>query len=280
MKFVIVLSLLVVAALPMFAQSDLSKLVDTERSFAKAAVDKNTRDAFLEFMSSDAVVFVPERTLAKPYWTGRTVSASALIWAPNFADISANGILGYTTGNWEYRAKGRDDQPSAFGDFVTVWLRQPSGQYRWVVDIGIGHDKPEKYSEEFTAPSETSSGNPRSLSAADSANRFFEAVYKQGIQKAYSGFADENVRFFRENELPGIGKGRLISRVKKDKGTFTIPKRMVFFESDDIAYVTNKYSFAPEKGDPATGNFLQIWKFTGGQWKIVLDIFKAVPAKP
>jgi ketosteroid isomerase-like protein len=279
MKFIVVLSILLLTVLSTFAQSDLNKLVDAERSFAKTALEKNTRDAFLEFMSSDAIVFVPERTQAKQFWTARTPNGSALVWAPNFADISSNGILGYTTGNWEYRAKGRDDQPSAFGDFVTVWLRQPSGQYRWVVDIGVGHEKPAKYSDEFSSPTVASTGNPRSLSAADSANRFFEAVYKQGILRAYASFADDNVRFFRENEMPGLGKRDLLSRVKKDKGTLTIPKRMVFFESDDIAYVTNTYTYAAGSGDPVTGNFLQIWKFAGGQWKIVLDIFKLSPAK-
>jgi ketosteroid isomerase-like protein len=279
MKFLFVFLLVFISALATVAQADLNKLVDTERAFAKTALDKNTRDAFLEFMSSDAVVFVPERTQAKAFWTARTPNGAALVWAPNFADISSNGILGYTTGNWEYRAKGRDDQPSAFGNFVTVWLRQPSGQYRWVVDIGVDHEKPAKYSEEFTAPTTVSNGNPRSISAADSANRFFEAVYKQGIQKAYASFADDNIRFYRENEMPGLGKKDLISRVKKDKGTFTIPKRMVFFESDDIAYVTNTYSYTAGSGDPITGNFLQIWKFTGGEWKIVLDLFKPSPTK-
>src|SRR5438270_2179063 len=138
MKFFLFI-LILFAIAPVYSQTDLEKLVGTERAFARTALDKGTRSAFLEFMSSDALVFNPDRTVAKPFWTARAETPAALIWAPNFADISSNGILGYTTGNWEYRAKGRDDAPSAFGNFITVWVRQPSGQYRWVVDIGTSH---------------------------------------------------------------------------------------------------------------------------------------------
>ena len=269
--------LLVFNASALWAQADLDKLVATERAFAKAAQNKGTRAAFLEFMAGDGVVFVPAKTGAKTFWTARPESTSALIWAPNYGDISANGILGYTTGNWEFRAKGRSDGPSAFGNFVTVWLRQPSGEFRWVIDIGVSHAKPEKYSEQFTPPKSTGAGNPKHISAADSANGFYEMVAKQGIQKAYAAFADEDVRFFRENEMPSVGKKRLIDRIKRDKGIVAIPKRNIFFESADIAYVNDSYVFTPTSGSPVTGNFLQIWKLIDGRWKIVLDIFKPVP---
>jgi len=230
-------------------------------------------------MSGDALVFVPERTIAKAFWTARPESQSALIWAPNFGDISSNGILGYTTGNWEFRAKGKSDVPSAFGNFVTVWVRQPSGQYRWVVDIGVSHSKPDKYTDSFAGPAIPGTGNPGKVSAADSANRFYQMAGNQDLERAYSAFADEKVRFYRENEFPLVGRNQLIDRVKKAKGMYTFPKRSVFFETDDLAYVNNSYTFTPEKGSVETGNFLQIWKFVGGKWKIVLDIFKPVPAK-
>ena len=261
------------------AQPDVDRLADVERSFAKTALEKGTKPAFLEFMSGDAVVFTPQRTLARPYWQARPDSTGALIWTPNYGDISSNGILGYTTGNWEYRAKGKTDQPSAFGEFVTIWLRQPTGVYRWVIDIGVNHPKPAGYSENFVAASYKQRGNPDGISAADSANRFYEMVAKQGLQKAYALYTDQNVRFFRENELPGVGRDALMDRIKKYKGTFVFPKRTVFFETTDMAYVNNTYSFVTENGVAEAGNFVHIWKFIDGKWKIVLDIFKPVPQK-
>jgi len=270
--------LTIIPIFPIYGQSDLEKLVAAERAFAKTALDKGTRTAFLEFMSNDAVVFNPDKTLARPFWTARQPTQAALFWAPNFADVSSNGILGYTTGNWEYRAKGKDDTPSAFGNFNTVWVRQPSGKYRWVVDIGISHAKPDKYSEDFTQP-KPGGGNPNNISAADSANRFYEMTAKQGLQKAYAAFADNEVRFFRENEFPAMGRNALLDRVKKYKGTFTFPKRSTFFETADMAYANDSYTFTPENGPVETGNFLQVWKLIDGKWKIVLDVFKPIPPK-
>jgi len=274
MKSFLALTVLFAAFSPLFAQGDLDKLVDTERSFAKMALDKNTRAAFLEYMSSDALIFVPDRSNAKEYWTARPENTSALVWAPNFGDISANGILGYTTGNWEFRPKGISDQPTAFGNFITVWLRQPSGKYRWVVDIGVGHDKPEKYTEEFVRAAAPGTGNPRHIAAADTANRFFELANSVGLAKAYQQFADENMRYFREGEFPGFGRDALLKRTKKTKGFYTFPKRSVFFESDDIAYVNNTYRVISGDQELEGGNFLQIWKFVDGRWRIVLDVFK------
>ena len=274
MSINLVVLLILFAALSAFAQSDLDKLVETERSFAKMALEKNTRAAFLEFMSGDALVFIPDRANAKEFWTARTENKSALVWAPNYGDISSNGILGYTTGNWEFRPNGASDQPSAFGNFVTVWLRQPSGKFRWVVDIGVGHEKPDTYSEQFTSLGSSSGGNPRHISAADTANRFFELANSVGVAKAYSQFANKNIRFFREGEVPAAGSDALLKRLKKYKGAFSFPKRTVFFESDDLAYVNNTYRVISGDQELEGGNFLQIWKFTGGRWQIVLDVFK------
>lgn len=279
MNIRLIVVLILAASFSAFAQSNLDKLVETERSFARAALEKNTKTAFLEFMTSDALGFVPERTRAKDYWSARTENSAALVWAPNYGDISSNGILGYTTGNWEFRPKGKTDAPVAFGNFVTIWLRQPSGQYRWVLDIGIDHEKPEKYSEEFTTVATPGTGNPKKFSAADTANRFYEMANSVGLQKAYSQFADNSIRFFREGEFPAVGRSALIARIKKNKGTFAFPKRSVFFESDDIAYVNNSYTFTSEKGEVETGNFLHVWKFSSGQWRLVLDIFKPIPKK-
>jgi len=276
----IFLTLILTFIVPLaYGQSDLEKMVTTERAFATAAVENGTKSAFLEFMAGDSVVFTPSKASGKAVWSARTETKSYLVWAPNFADISSNGILGYTTGNWQW-AKGKTDEPTAFGNFVTVWLRQPSGQYRWVSDIGVDHAKPDKYTEELSPPRLSDGGNPRNIQASGSANRFYEIAERQGIAKAYAEYADSDIRFFRDNDLPGSGINALIERVKKSGGTIAFPKRSVFFESADIAYVNSSYTLTAGKGTTESGNFLQIWKFIDGRWKIVLDIFKSVPPNP
>jgi ketosteroid isomerase-like protein len=265
-------------AISAFAQSDLDKMVETERSFARMASERGTKAAFLQYMAPDAVVFDPEKTNAKAVWTEREESAALLSWAPNYADISSNGVLGYTTGNWEYRPKGKSDNPTAFGDFFTIWLRQPSGQYRWVLDFGVGHAQPDKYSTELTQPT-TPTSTSKSTSAAEYANGFFSTAASQGLKKAYERYAANDVRFLRLSEYPGMGRKALVAEAVKTKAPLAFAKRSVFFESADLAYVTNTYQTTNDKGVAERGNSVQIWKFRDGRWQIVFDILRPIPPK-
>lgn len=261
------------------AQSDLQKIVDAEHAFAQLAAAKGTKEAFLATMTSDAAVFNPEKVNAKEFWTARPESVSLLSWAPNYADISANGILGYTTGNWEFRAKGKDDPPSGFGEFITIWIRQPDGKYKWVVDIGVAHERPAKYSTDWVTSTEAKDPNTKNSSAADSANGFFEAIVNDNAKKAYDHYAADDIRLYRESKFPFIGKKAAMSAVSSEKGQLILSRRSSFFGSDDLSYTVSTYLRKVDGKVTEKGNFLQIWKLKGGRWRIVLDIFKPVPEK-
>lgn len=260
-------------------QGDLQNMVDAEHAFARLAAEKGTREAFLANMTADALVFNPDRVNAREFWTARPPASSLLTWAPNYADISANGMLGYTTGNWEFRAKGKDDQPIAFGEFITIWQRQPDGKYKWVVDIGIGHEKPARYSTDWVTSTESKDPNAKNSSAADSANGFFEAAVNISAKKAYDQYAADEIRLYREDKLPFIGKKEAMRAISSEKGHLILSKRSSFFGSADISYTVNTYSRKIDGKVVEKGNFMQIWKLKGGRWRIVLDIFKAVPEK-
>jgi ketosteroid isomerase-like protein len=271
--FIVVASLTTAAV----AQGDLQKLVDTEKAFARMAADKNTRDAFLAYMADTAVVFSPDRTDAKPFWTARSANTALLLWAPNFADISSNGVMGYTTGNWQWQEK-RDagTAPSAFGDFITVWLRQPGGGYQWVVDIGVTHDKPTAYSTDWktATPGPAGKGQP----SDDFASAFYLLSAARGVVKAYDTYADDNIRSYREGKLPILGKKNALSELKSDKSEISFAKRSTALTAGDLGYILNTYTKSKGSKQIEKGNYLQTWKFYGGKWHIVLDIFKPIPA--
>jgi len=278
MKTIIALAAILTLSMIGFAQGDLQKLVDAEHTFAQMAAEKGTKAAFQANFTDDALVFNPDKINAKEFWAARTPNASLLSWAPNYADISANGIMGYTTGNWEFRPKGKDDAPTAFGDFITVWVRQPDGKYKWVIDIGVGHAKPEKYSTDWvTSAIKARDLNEKGSSAADSANGFYAAIANSGLAKAYEMYASEDVRAYREDKQPFLGRKSITSYVKGEKATYALAKRSSFFGSADIAYNTNTYTKTVDGKVVEKGNTMQIWKLIGGRWRIVLDIFKPVP---
>ncbi len=106
MKTLLIL-IIVFCATSIFAQSrvDLEKVVETEKAFARFADEKGIKPAFLEFLADDGVMFNPQQINGKELWLSRPESPALLSWYPVFADVSSNGVLGYTTGEGEYRPK-------------------------------------------------------------------------------------------------------------------------------------------------------------------------------
>lgn len=260
------------------AQADLQKLVDTEKAFAKLAEEKGTKAAFLANISNDAVLFLPDQVNAKEYWLNRAESKGLLSWAPNFADVSANGLLGYTTGNWEFRPNGKGDTPTAYGEFITIWQRQPDGGYKFVVDIGVGHEKRDVFSTAWTTTKHTlRDANDKKLSAADTAGSFHGLIKDNRVAAAYKAYASDEIRMYREGKFPFVGKREALKALGQEKGKLVMSKRTAFFGSADLSYVVSTYSRTDGDKVVEKGNYMQIWKLEKGTWRIVLDIFKPVP---
>lgn len=260
------------------AQADLTKVVETEKAFAKLAEEKGTKAAFLANLSNDAVLFLPDQVNAKEYWLNRAESKALLSWAPNFADVSANGLLGYTTGNWEFRPNGKGDTPSAYGEFITVWQRQPDGPYKFVVDIGVGHEKRDVFSTDWTTTKQTlKDTNDKKLSAADTASSFYGLLKRDGAKAAYKAYASDEIRLYREGKFPFVGRRDALKAVGREKSKLAMSRRASFFGSADLSYVVSTYSLTDGDKVVEKGNYLQIWKLEKGGWRIVLDILKPVP---
>ena len=226
-------------------------------------------------MADDAVVFTPDVTNAKTFWTARGTSPSLLSWAPNYADISSNGIMGYTTGNWEYRPKGKDDTATAFGDFITIWLMQSDGRYKFILDIGVSHDRPAKFTTEWTtaAPKVVKrSSEPTREAVTD----FFQVAVNQGMAKAYKAFAAEDIRSYRDGKMPVLGKRNSLALFGNDKSKLSFGNRSTTFTAGDLSYNLSTYSKSMGGKEVEKGNFMQIWKFIDGRWQMVLDIFSPV----
>jgi len=62
-----------------------------------------------------------------------------LAWQPSFAGMAESGDMGFTTGPWEFKGDVKDEKPSGYGHFMTVWKKQADGSWKFVVDLGISH---------------------------------------------------------------------------------------------------------------------------------------------
>ena len=279
-RFLILFLFITICFADIFAQNDAQKIYDAEKSFEKAVAEKGLNEAFVEFSAPDGTCFFPGYPVnCREYFKAQPASPVALTWNPVFVDVSSNGAIGYATGNSVYRAKGKDDPNAVYGEYVSVWQRQPDGRYLGVADIGISHEKPTNTGTKWTSPANSGKElNEKKSSAADTSTVFFETAEKQGLQKAYKMFLADDARLYREGKLPVLGKKNALDEFKKDKSNIKFAKRSIFSSAADLAYINNTYTLNDKDGkETAKGNFLQIWKLRGGRWQIVLDVFSLLP---
>jgi ketosteroid isomerase-like protein len=279
MKKILLLSIIIFSFTNIFAQkSDLQKVYDTEKMFEKAAAEKGTNQAFIEFLAPDGIVFVPNATNGREFWKNRPKSAAALFWNPTFVDVSSNGVLAYTTGNSIFKPKGKDDPNAFYGEYATVWQRQPGGNYLAAVDLGISHEQPNNETK-WTSPIDSGKElNEKRFSAADASTAFFETAASQGLSKAYKAFLADDARLLREGKMPIVGKQNALNEYKNYKSNVNFAKRSFFVGSADMAYISNSYTVTDKNNKQIeTGNFLQVWKLRGTKWQIVFDAFVPIP---
>ena len=279
MKKILLLSIIIFSFTSLFAEREAQKIFDTEKAFEKTVAEKDINQAFIEFLSLDGLVFVPNAANGREFWKNRPKSPAALYWNPTFIDVSSNGVLAYSTGNSIYKPQGKDDTNSFYGEYATIWQRQSDGTYLAALDMGISHEKPNTETK-WTSPTDSGKElNEKKFSAADASTGFFEMVTKQGLSKAYQVFLADDARLLREEKMPIVGKQNALNELKNDKSKLFFAKRSVFVSAADMAYISNSYTVNDKNGKPTgTGNFLQVWKLRGIKWQIAFDVF--VPNPP
>lgn len=261
-------------------RTDFVKLVEAENSFARAADEKGMKEAFLEFLADDGLMFRPAATGGKEFWRAQPASPAHLSWYPVFVDASSNGVLGYTTGPGEYRPQGKTDSTVYYSEYLTVWQRQSNGGYKAALDIGISHEKPHAIDKNWKSPESVSKNLTEIKSpAANSVNLFFDTATVQGLDKAYKMFAVENVRLLREGKFPIVGKASALAEYRKNKSKITFGKNMSLQSAGNLAYTVTTYQLKDNAKTIEKGNVVQVWKYSGGNWQIVMDVFAPIPDK-
>src|SRR5688572_12676070 len=117
--------------------SELQSMVDAENAFAKYSKEKNTRDAFLMYLTDSTVLFDKNGPVkGKKSWTDRSPNSSLLFWRPVLVGISKSGDLGFSTGPWEWSPSKEATEPEAHGYYATIWQKFPEG-WKMALDLGI-----------------------------------------------------------------------------------------------------------------------------------------------
>src|SRR5215470_19607703 len=100
--FTIALSLFVLTLPALTQEKDLppaqADLVNTERAFAKLAVERGVRESFIAYFADDGIGFAPHPLKVKERLSNSpapaTLPSLTLNWAPVYGDIAQAGDLG------------------------------------------------------------------------------------------------------------------------------------------------------------------------------------------
>jgi len=268
-------------------------MVETERAFARTSAEKGTREAFAAFIVDDGILFRPTAVFGKKWMQEHPLPPSAtrplLSWQPIFAAVSRAGDLGYTTGPWQFKQDIKDAKPVAFGNFMTVWRKQADGTWKFALDLGISNPEPKTEGPAWQPDdSQPVGGSFRRVDAeaARSAllgvdREFSKASADQGAREAFLLFAAKDVRLFRHDHFPFVGRAGAADALAPITAEWTWkPAFAGVSMSGDLGYSYGIYELREKSGAGAVserGNYARVWKKVNDEWKLVVDVADPLP---
>lgn len=274
-------------------QATLNALVDAERAFCKTSIAKGTREAFIENLADDSVLFRPHAVAGKKWTIDSPARPGLLVWWPIYADAARSGDLGYTTGPYEFRQKGPDDKAVFTGNYMTIWRKQADGSWKVAIDFGISNPPPtaKQTDTEFAMPARAAGGeingkpsvetNRAALLSID--RKFSQASEKKGARAAFSTYLADDVRLFRDEKFPFIGKQAATAAIADLEGVLKWqPASAEVSAAGDMGYTYGSAEFKATGADKIQyNNYVRIWKRQAdGTWKIVIDVTNPCPPPP
>jgi ketosteroid isomerase-like protein len=283
-----VLTLTSLIAAPLLAaglQSDLDAMVNTERAFAKKGAEEGIKPSFLTYIADDGILFRPGPVNGKQFLNSRPNPKAQLLWTPSYADISRSGDLAWDIGPWESHREGA---PDGHGHFATIWKKQADGNWRFLLDFGIGHDAavpltgvtvPALKAAKKSGPAPKPDPNAKdSLMAAD---RAFGQATAQGTSAAYLAHVADDARFLRDGAVPSVGTEAIRSALAKEPAKMTEePLAGDVSKAGDMGYTYGNVEWQDKDGATQKGNYMRAWEKRNGAWKIALDVLNPAPPPP
>jgi ketosteroid isomerase-like protein len=261
---------------------NLQSLVEAERSFARLSADTGMKTAFMTWLADDAIVFRPEPVRGRERYANSPDIPGMLIWQPVYADISAAGDLGYTSGPYEYRQEGANHPADGYGHYVSIWKKQLDGSWKVLIDVGISHSTFDYDLRNTTLA--VSNPKPKSITSASAYTfslsqldvAFSNTARAAGYHKALKEHSSSAVRIYREKDFPFIGTDAAEEEIKGTSDWSPISSEVS--KSGDLGYT---YGIAGARDTTSIkSSYLRIWKReTGGSWKLALEITNPIPEK-
>ena len=125
------------------SRDERAALLERDREWSAVASQGEDVERILSFWTEDAKVFpagmpvVEGKPSIREFVTGSlSVPGFKISWEPAEVVVSPSGEMGYTTGRNHVTAPDADGKlQTEDGRYVTVWRREPDGEWRCVIDF-------------------------------------------------------------------------------------------------------------------------------------------------
>jgi ketosteroid isomerase-like protein len=274
--FALVIGLSLTQGMGQRLSGPIVELVDAELSFAKMSVERSTKEAFMEYLAIDGIVFSNgEPVNGLDTWKKRPATNGTLFWWPVFADISMAEDFGYTTGPYQM-SKDKNSEPFAFGYYATIWKKNGSAGWKVAADLGINFEAPEDENHTLKTVRRSSTKGKKPLPSSKDGLIFIEQSYTQWLNETGNSFLPEyfsrECRIHRSGSWP-YTSWKVIENIQEERQFYFEPVDADVSESGDLGFTYGKVKIESKDGNMEKANYLRVWKRDGvTNWKIVLDV--------
>jgi len=253
-------------------------IVAAERAFAADGFERGVKASFLAYSADDAIVFVPAPANAHEIFAAAPDPdpqnpRPPLVWWPLYAGIARSGDLGFTTGPYAVGDERR-------GHYFTIWKKQADGDWKWVLDAGVGADASGEAAQEsevaFLAPGVNGAGSAEmAMEEVAALESSLAEKALEDISAAYGKFLDEDSRLHSDGPPPAKNEATHASALAAR------PARLIMAplgggasEAGDFVW---SYGEARAPDAEAAGYYVRVWQKRKTGWRIVFDEFLPPP---
>jgi ketosteroid isomerase-like protein len=265
--------------------ADPEVIVRSERAFAARVRELGVRAGFLDWLAPTGVVFRPGPVMGHTSYEAQPIGWHGLLsWHPVRAAISGDGSLGWSTGPWTWRRDSTAKKAEAYGEYMTVWRKQPDGSYKAALDCGIGHDDPGKDDPALTYSTPVAAvglgARPlaarQSLYQADASLARFAAT--EGVAGAIAHYATDDIIVLREGSQRIVGRAAVRDALpSREYQAKMVSNAQYISESGDLGYTYGSFVTGSD-AEPDSAYYVHVWhRGAAATWRLAFQVVMPVP---
>lgn len=259
-------------------------MVAAERTFAARGLADGIRDAFVAFLSEDAVGFYPTPQPARRFYASRPPSPMSrrLEWAPRVGDVSTSGDLGWLAGPFTL-TDTTGAQPPQHGCYFSIWRDEADRGWRVLMDVGIDTPTPPPFAPGLTRMTHDR-GLPQSArspaSVQDAERQLADTLTIRGTA-AYDTVLADDARLHVPGRLPLEGRPAIREWLAESPARIALsPQDGNASRDNDLGYVWGRYTRSTPSTSPEAGYYVHVWVRHEGQWRLAVEVRSPAPEAP